>query len=168
MPPRFQAVLFDAGGVLVIPSPRQIGPVLAPFGAVTTWAALHRAHYAGMRAIDEATFEDWPAYQRAYVRTAGVAEEQVATAADALDAIWSHDLWCEALGPHGGGPAPARRRGVPIGVVSNAGGRVEAMLPRTGACQVGAGPSRRCGWWWTAGPWAWPSPTHGSGPSPTT
>ena len=41
-PGRFEAFLFDAGGVLVIPDPTVLGPTLAPYGADTTFAATLR------------------------------------------------------------------------------------------------------------------------------
>ena len=47
-----EAVLFDAGGVLLLPDPTVIGPLLAPYGAETSVDRLVRAHYAAMRAQD--------------------------------------------------------------------------------------------------------------------
>jgi len=55
MSKRFDALLFDAGGVFVVPDPLTTGMVLEPFGGTTKLGALVRCHYAGMAAIDEAT-----------------------------------------------------------------------------------------------------------------
>ena len=43
MRPRFDAVLFDAGGVLVLPDPTVLGPLLAPFGGDLSIEAHRRA-----------------------------------------------------------------------------------------------------------------------------
>ena len=42
--PRFDAVLFDAGGVLVLPDPTVLGPLLAYFGGDPSIDAHRRAH----------------------------------------------------------------------------------------------------------------------------
>ena len=44
---RFDAVLFDAGGVLVLPDPTVLGPLLSYYGGDVSVAAHRRAHYAG-------------------------------------------------------------------------------------------------------------------------
>ena len=48
MTKRFDAVLFDAGGVLVLPDPTVIVPLLVRYGGSTDTDAHRRAHYAGM------------------------------------------------------------------------------------------------------------------------
>ena len=42
------AVLFDAGGVLVLPDPTVLAPLLAPEGGSTAMEAVCRSHYAAM------------------------------------------------------------------------------------------------------------------------
>ncbi|HEV7721822.1 MAG TPA: hypothetical protein VGO60_11080, partial [Iamia sp.] len=69
------AVLFDAGGVIVVPDPFSTGPALAPFGATSDVATLIRAHYAGMRAHATSTAGDagiWLDYLRAHIAETGV------------------------------------------------------------------------------------------------
>ena len=44
----FDAVLFDAGGVLVLPDPTVLAPLLAPYGGSTSLDRHRRAHYAAM------------------------------------------------------------------------------------------------------------------------
>jgi putative hydrolase of the HAD superfamily len=143
MTPRFDAVLLDAGGVLVVPDPTVLGPLLAPYGADGSVDAHVRAHYAGMRAQDAGAApgeaEEWATYDRAYVAALGVPEHEQAEAAHLLGRTRSPWLWrypvaasVEALGEL------ARRR-VPVGVVSNASGQIEATLRRFGVCQVGEG-----------------------------
>ena len=45
---RFDAILFDAGGVLVLPDPTVVAPLLAYYGADDSIDAHRRAHYAGI------------------------------------------------------------------------------------------------------------------------
>ncbi len=47
---RFDALLFDAGGVLVLPDPTVLGPLLAYYGGDPSIDAHRRAHYAAMTA----------------------------------------------------------------------------------------------------------------------
>ena len=45
---RFDAVLFDAGGVLLLPDPTVLRPLLTTYGGADDTDAHRRAHYAGM------------------------------------------------------------------------------------------------------------------------
>jgi len=144
---RFDAVLFDAGGVLVLPDPTVLGPLLEFYGGDPSIAAHRRAHYAGMRDKSHAgsTEGDWLVYDEAYVDAVGVRPEDRAEAADVLNRTRTADLWRWAI-PE---TLPALRKlseaDVPIGVVSNASGQVERSLNRS-VCQVGDGPfvTMRC------------------------
>ena len=84
MPKRFDAVLFDAGGIFVIPEPVSTGMAIAPFGGTSDHAVLVRCHYAGMEALDAVASKrsdksidkiTWDIYRHAYLRSAGVEEE---------------------------------------------------------------------------------------------
>jgi putative hydrolase of the HAD superfamily len=138
---RVDAVLFDAGGVLVVPDPVAIGAVVQPFGGTTAIAALIRAHYGAMRAQDTqgAVHDDWDVYRRTYLGHAGVRGAAVAPALAALDAIWSPHLWRFPLAESVAALRRLHDRGVPIGVVSNASGQIEGTLATQGVCQVGRG-----------------------------
>ncbi|TFH20462.1 MAG: hypothetical protein E4H05_02220, partial [Acidimicrobiales bacterium] len=67
---RFDAVLFDAGGVLVLPDPTVLGPLLVYFGGDPSIDAHRRAHYAAMKAKSDADAAEtsWDHYNEAYVR----------------------------------------------------------------------------------------------------
>ncbi len=139
----FDAILFDAGGVLVVPDPAMLGPVVARFGGDSDPACLARAHFAGSYALDHAGHdaEDWLAYHRGFAAEAGVADEHLDEAAEALLSTLEHRHWRE---PFPGAIEVLRALGdreVPIGVVSNAAGQVERMLLDEGICQVGTGRS---------------------------
>lgn len=137
----FDAVLFDAGGVLVLPDPTVLAPLLAPYGGDTSIAAHRRAHYAAMavKSTSGAGESDWTHYNRAYVEAVGVACVHVEHAAELLDHTRSAHLWRWAIPESVSALAALAAAGVPMGVVSNASGQIEAELRRTSICQVGDG-----------------------------
>ena len=75
---RFDAVIFGAGGVLVLPDPTVLGPLLAPLGGDPSIDVHRRAHYCAManksRVI--AGEADWHDYNLAYVESIGVAVDE--------------------------------------------------------------------------------------------
>jgi putative hydrolase of the HAD superfamily len=138
----FDAVLFDAGGVLVLPDPTVLAPLLAPYGGSTDLDRHRRAHYAAMAIkshLDHGE-HDWSAYNDAYVRSVSVADELVPLAADLLGACRVPDLWRWPIPESVAGMRALHERGVPLGVVSNASGQIAATLSRAGICQTGDGP----------------------------
>ena len=140
--PNFDAILLDVGGVLLLPDPRVLGPVLEFYGGDGSMQAGVRAHYAGMAAKSAAgVFEkDWDAYNRAYVHSVGVPDhdfEQALTEFELTRNAWTW-RWpipssLDALGA-------LHAAGMPLGIVSNASGQVEQLLLRSGVCQRGDGP----------------------------
>jgi putative hydrolase of the HAD superfamily len=138
---RFDAILFDAGGVLVLPDPTVLGPLLAPYGAAADLAAHRRAHYAGMAAksLAGANETDWYEYDAAYVRAVGVPEADVDEAARLLGRTRHAPLWRWPIPESVVALRALHDAGVPIGVVSNASGQIEAVLRRSAVCQVGDG-----------------------------
>lgn len=140
-PGMFDAVLFDAGGVLVLPDPTVLTPLLAPYGGSSDLAAHRRAHYAGMAAKSaaEADEAEWHVYDVAYVASVGVVPEHRAHAAELLGCTRTALLWRWPIPETLTALRELEARGVPMGVVSNATGQVEAELARGGICQVGGG-----------------------------
>ncbi len=148
MTKRFDALLFDAGGVFVVPDPLTTGMVLEPFGGTTSLGALVRCHYAGMAAIDEATASlsagsidqiSWISYRQAYAREAGVSAKSIDLAAEALLKVFSAFLWRFPLHESVAALWRLHLMGVRIGVVSNASGQIERTLANENVCQVGEG-----------------------------
>jgi putative hydrolase of the HAD superfamily len=138
----FDAVLFDAGGVLVLPDPTVLAPLLAPYGGTTDLDRHRRAHYAAMAVkshLDHGE-HDWSAYNVAYVRSVGVADELVPLAAELLGACRVPDLWRWPIPESVAGMRLLDERRIPLGVVSNASGQIAATLSRAGICQTGDGP----------------------------
>jgi putative hydrolase of the HAD superfamily len=138
------AVLLDVGGVLVLPEPDVLLPVVRAAGAPGATAAdLARGHYAGIAAMDRSALSrgvtaDWPAYVKALVDVlvvdGGRAALQAAVAEAYRDLPWTGTV---------PGAVEALRRladtGVALGIVSNSNGTVEEQLLTTRICQVGAG-----------------------------
>jgi FMN phosphatase YigB (HAD superfamily) len=137
---RFDAVLFDAGGVLVLPDPTVIAPLLAYYGGDPSIDAHRRAHYAGMKAKSDvgAAETSWGPYNDAYVRAIGVYEADLVEAADVFDGARHSPLWRWPIQDSVDALAAMAEALVPMGVVSNASGQIEGMLVR-GICQVGPG-----------------------------
>jgi len=138
----FEAVLFDAGGVLLIPDPAVLAPTLAYYGATTDHEAYVRAHYGAMAAKSRAgvTEDDWSHYNRAYVSLVGVREPDIEAAAHVLSRTRNAHLWRTPLGGSVLALRSLNKAGIPIGVVSNAAGQIEEILRRSEICQVGDGP----------------------------
>ena len=128
MAARFDAVLFDAGGVLVMPDPTVLAPLLSPLGGSVDPAVHHRAHYAAMRAVDRAEDEDWTLYRRAYVSSVGVPVDELDEALVLFSSTFNLHLWRY---PNEGSAAVLHTWSSatsPSGVVSNAGGQIEGVL----------------------------------------
>lgn len=138
---RFDAVVFDAGGVLVVPNPQRVRGALASVGVHADINVVLRAHYRGMRAqdVDAADHDDWEVYHFAVARHCGASDEQLPAALDALAKLWDHRLWDHPRPDTLAVMRELNRRGVPLAVVSNAGGDIERVLIDAAVCQVGPG-----------------------------
>ena len=137
----FDAVWLDAGGVLVLPDPTVLGPLLAYYGGAGDVDRHRRAHYAAMavKSAQGAQEMDWREYDRAYVASLGVPFADVEEAAAVLGhtrtaALWRWPIADSVLAMRELGAAD-----VPLGVVSNASGQIERVLRRSAVCQVGPG-----------------------------
>ncbi len=134
-------ILLDVGGVLVLPDPTVLGPLLAVYDGDTSVASHRRAHYAAMAAKSRVgSLEgEWSDYDRAYVEAVGVSTPDIDEAVVVLAATRSPYLWRWPIPESVAALGDLHRRGRLIGVVSNAAGQVEAMLRRVGICHVGDG-----------------------------
>jgi putative hydrolase of the HAD superfamily len=138
----FDAVWLDVGGVLVLPDPTVLAPLLAPYGGTIDIDRHRRAHYAAMAVKSHAGYgeHDWDVYDVAYVRSVGVGSAMVDVAARVLNACRVPDLWRWPIPESVAAVQKLHGAGVPLAVVSNAAGQVAEMLERVGICQVGDGP----------------------------
>ena len=140
--PNFDAILFDAGGIFVLPDPLVLGPLLEYHGGDPTVAAHRRAHYAGMAAKSAAGSAEqfWHHYNEAYVRSVGVPEHEVELATMVLEQTRNAWTWRWPIPESLEALHELHRRGVPMGVVSNASGQIAEVLSRSGILQEGEGP----------------------------
>ena len=78
----FDAVLFDAGGVLVLPDPVKVIDALRHLGVSADHDDHVRGHYVGMRAVYDHSVEidHWPVFNQAYGREVGISEVKDALA----------------------------------------------------------------------------------------
>lgn len=140
----FDAVLFDAGGVLLLPSPELTGPLVARFGGSPEADLLMRAHFVGTHAMDHAMDHersrsqpsDWMAYEMAYLEVAGVPAAVLEEAAGYFHERFLSAWWRQPVPGAKQALIALAERGVPTGIVSNASGTVEADLAELGICGV--------------------------------
>jgi putative hydrolase of the HAD superfamily len=138
----FDAVLLDAGGVLVLPAHEPIEAALAEVGVAVDTRRIDVAHYAGMRGLDEASGPfDWRHYLGAYLEALAVPEARRRDAGERLRAEFEGGgaLWSRPSAGVRDALAALAASGLRLGVVSNAEGTVEARLAELAICQVGAG-----------------------------
>ncbi len=138
------AVLLDVGGVITTPDHDMLRRALEPAGGDTSAAALDRAHYAGISALDAGFLTtgalDWRSYDAAVARAVGVAEERIDDAVERLEAAWRQVRGWHRIVPGAlEGLRQLAETGVSLGVVSNADGTVADQLVAARVCQVGAG-----------------------------
>ncbi|MFM2071638.1 MAG: hypothetical protein RLZZ623_1901 [Actinomycetota bacterium] len=137
----FDAILFDAGGILVLPDPTVLGPLLAYYGGDPSIEGHRRAHYRAMAAksLAGATETFWHEYNHTYAATVGVPEADVIEAATALEHTRNAYLWRWPIPESVAALHALHAAGMPMGVVSNASGQIEEVLRRSAICQVGIG-----------------------------
>ena len=145
---RFDAILFDAGGIFVVPDPVTIGTVVRKFGGAGLVEQLIRAHYAGMAALDDIARSretpsidgfSWEPYREAYVAVSGIPAAQQEAAVVALRNYFSPFLWRFPLLESVSALWRLHLKGVPVGIISNASGQIEQTLASQCVAQVGDG-----------------------------
>lgn len=130
-----QAVLLDAGGVLVLPNPYIVSATLRAAGGSLDPSVVARLHYAATAAMDGARTRDWMRHYRVYARYAGVPEARTDDALAALDALYrapAGTLWNAVPDGVVSNLQALAATGVAIAVVSNSDGTVEAVLRQCG------------------------------------
>ena len=138
----FDAILFDAGGIFLLPDPTVLGPLLAYHGGDSSIEAHRRAHYAGMAAKSAAGSQekDWSTYNRAYVTSVGVPDHEIELATTVLEETRNAYTWRWPIPESLRAIQGLSAANVPMGVVSNASGQIAQVLARSGVCQEGEGP----------------------------
>lgn len=137
---KIDAVLLDAGGVLLMPDSSVIIRDLSAAGVKIDELRLTRAHYAGMRAVDRdrsEPFSWWP-YNHAYIDELEIPDEQVEAARVVLDAAFGSMEWNVVVDESVEALDAIAARGVHMGIVSNSDGSVERLLSDRGVGRVGS------------------------------
>jgi FMN phosphatase YigB (HAD superfamily) len=150
---RIDAVVFDMGGVFVVPAPDPVAAIVRAAGVEFDFdaAAARLAHYAGVAAISasladhpvsEADASVWETYDLAYFASAGLTGETLQTAVFARHTarvtgdstvIWTHVLEENRTAFH----EIAEDR--PVAVVTNNNGTAIEQCRDLGLCQIGPG-----------------------------
>ena len=139
------ALIFDVGGVLLVPDSETVSAALRPLGIRVDAETAERAHFLGIRALDASPDEvlvERRAYMDAYTGALGVAEPDRSHAITALRPLWNGpniDLWRQPVRGSGEGLRRLAATGLKLGIVSNADGSIEEQLRRGRICQVGEG-----------------------------
>lgn len=143
------ALVFDIGGVFVVPHHEPVGAHLrdAGFDAPHGEEHYHRAHYRAVHALttsegsDEADPAFWRVYHRAYVEVLGLRDAELGEAARALGRLFgtTSGLWCQLV-PDNIAAFARLAAAWPVAIVSNNDGTAEQQMIDFGVCQVGSGP----------------------------
>lgn len=143
---RYDAVLLDAGGVLLLPDPELVGGVLREAGVAFDADPEHgiRAHYAGITAVDavDETAGEWDRYVDAVLAELGVPAADADRATSALARMRDRsvgEVWRTSPPGTREGLRQLAGLGAALAVVSNSDGSVEEQLRALGLCQVGDG-----------------------------
>ncbi len=148
------AVVFDMGGVFIIPNPVVVCAAVTAAGVEIemTFQQAHDAHYTGVRAItdrlanedvDETQPDVWRHYDMAYFGSIGLGGGDLQLAVDARDQLRRQgevtDLWTQRIEHNVAGFADiAALR--PVAIVTNNIGTAVEQCRQHGICQVGSGP----------------------------
>jgi putative hydrolase of the HAD superfamily len=136
-----EAVLLDAGGVLLLPDADVVERELTSVGIEPERSRFERAHHRGMRAVDLDPSEGvrWEVYTAAYVRELGIPEASDVAARDAVGRAFQTMDWTVVIESSLRALPALAARGVHLALVSNSDGTVERMLRETRMAQVGVG-----------------------------
>ncbi len=148
-PTAIDAVVFDIGGVFLVPHPEPAREVLAALElALGDDDAFHRAHYRGAHAVAALDIPEtdpgfWKHYVLAYLDEIGVVADDV----DRAIAAWAglherpvHETWRWAQQHNIDALPRFVAAGMPLAVVSNNDGTAPEQMQMFGVCQVGEGP----------------------------
>jgi len=156
-PSAIDAVVFDMGGVFIIPNPVAVCAAVNAAGIALEMSheQAHDAHYTGVRAItdrmqsedvDETNFGVWHHYDIAYFSSVGLTGLDLGTAAEARDQLRRRDevtdMWTHVLAHNIAGFADISKVR-PVAIVTNNIGTAEQQCIDHGICQLDDGPLPR-------------------------
>jgi putative hydrolase of the HAD superfamily len=128
------SVIFDAGGVLLLPDAELCRSAIAELHGDTVAADWHRAHYAALRSLEQMDPIDWLAHRRVIAAEVGVRDEQLDAAAVLIDGVM-RSTWVAVPGA-ADTLWSLSAAGYQLAVVSNAGGTIAQWLEQRKVCSV--------------------------------
>jgi putative hydrolase of the HAD superfamily len=139
------AILLDAGGVLIFPQPDLFRTPLRAFGVHPDVAAFEQAHYRAMLVQDLAGAPPvagtwWREYLVGYLAACGVAEDRCRDLAVDVAEATTSPAWTHVGTGAMAGLTALAALGLPMGIVSNSDGTIQAELKRLGVCHAPDGP----------------------------
>lgn len=142
------AILLDVGGVFLLPSHAHIRSALSRIDhEVADGDVIDRAHYLSVRVfpmdLEPGAYMDdyWTEYLEAYARSVGVEDDLLDDAVEHLrNEYVTGGLWSRVIEGSARGLRALVDTDVPVGIVSNSDGTIEARLGEMGMLQVGEGP----------------------------
>jgi putative hydrolase of the HAD superfamily len=148
--PAVSAILLDAAGVLFFPQPDFMLEQLKTVGLSPEPDVLDEAHFRAMGVQDMAgrasrTGGWWPGYLEAYFAACGVPEAELPALAERAAAATTRGVWTYIRPGTNTGLQALARLGVPLGVVSNADGRLQGALANLGLLHVPGGAEPEAG-----------------------
>ena len=143
--PEVSAILLDAAGVLIFPQPDFMLAQLQTAGLSPDRTVLEQAHYRAMAVQDTAGRASraggwWRGYLEAYFGACGVPGDQRPGLAEQAAAATTPGVWTHVGPGVMDGLRALAALGVPMGVVSNSDGRLQALLVRLAVCYAPGGP----------------------------
>jgi putative hydrolase of the HAD superfamily len=134
------AILLDAGGVLIFPQPDLLRAPLQALGLSLDELAFERAYYQAMAIQDAAGTPPgvawWRDYLTGYLADSGVPEDRCREMAATLLLSIAGRPWSRVGPGVMAGLRALAALGLPMAVVSNAGGTVQSELRGLGVCYV--------------------------------
>jgi putative hydrolase of the HAD superfamily len=132
------AVIFDVGGVLLLPDPEAGRDAVGGLGYAPADEHWRRAHYAANLVLDaQEGRPDWTSARRAFAAELGMREDHIASAIPLLEKL----IVSTPYVPVDGAEKTLRilaNAGYKLGIVSNAFGTVAADLEAQGICSTTA------------------------------
>jgi putative hydrolase of the HAD superfamily len=134
-PDEFDAVIFDAGGVLLLPDVEAGRTAIRTLGYDSRPEDWHRAYYAANLVVDAMDVVDWPSIRRAIAAELGIPAAQLDAAVPLIEELILSTPWVAA-------PQAVdvlwslSNAGYLLAVVSNAFGTVAEELQQNGVCSI--------------------------------
>lgn len=136
IPDGIEAVLFDAGGVLLEPD---WAPVREGLGLDLDEERCRFAHYRSVQELDRTGFVEWRVHDRVIATEMGVPEELLDRAVDLIEQVYTGLPWLPIAGA-AEGLAAVQAAGYRVGIVSNAHGTIADQLETHEICSANGGP----------------------------